>query len=151
MPSYNKVTLVGHLTRDPELKFLPSGAAVVNFGLAMNDSYMDRETGERKDVPCFVDIEAWGQQAEVIAEHFTKGRPILVDGALKFDSWETDDGTRRSKLKVRLYRFTFIDTKADAEAFNNGNASDNPGPAASRSPVRSAQEMEESIEEDIPF
>ena len=64
---------------------------------------------------------------------------------------ETDDGTRRSKLKVRLFRFTFIDTKADAEAFNNANASENPGPAASRSPVRSAQEIEESIEEDIPF
>ena len=80
MASYNKVILMGNLTRDPEVKFLPSGTAIANFGLAMSERYTDRQTGEQRENVCFVDIEAWDKQAELVGEYFSKGSPILVEG-----------------------------------------------------------------------
>ena len=100
MASYNRVILLGNLTRDPEMRYIPSGTAVTNFGLAMNERYTDRQTGEQKENTCFVDVEAWGRQAEVANEYLSKGRPVFIEGSLKFDSWEADDGSKRSKLSV---------------------------------------------------
>ena len=111
--SYNKIILMGNLTRDPELRTLPSGASVVNFGIAVNESWTDKNTGEKRDETCFVDIDAWGRQGEVVNEYFSKGKPILVEGKLKFRQWDTDTGERRSKHSVTLDRFSFVGSRQD--------------------------------------
>jgi single-strand DNA-binding protein len=104
----NRVFLSGNLTRDPEIKKVPaSGAIVCNFGLASNEKWTDARTGEQRESVCFVEIEAWGRQAEVVDEYLKKGSPILVEGSLKFESWVAEDGTNRNRLKVRLQRFEF--------------------------------------------
>ena len=154
MASYNKVILMGNLTRDPEVKFLPSGTAVANFGLAMNESYTDQQ-GERKDTTCFVDIEAWGRQAEIVGEYFTKGKPILIEGSLKYDAWEAEDGTKRNRLKVRLYRFQFVGGRRDEDGAEGGYA--NAQPAAAPAGPDSYQDAPEApstssaTDDDIPF
>lgn len=151
MASYNRVILMGNLTRDPEVKFLPSGTSVANFGLAMNERYTDRETGEQKDNPCFVDVEAWGRQAEVIGEHFTKGRPILVEGSLKYDSWEAEDGTKRNRLKVRLQRFQFVGSRRDEDEAGGGYAQAAPAAAPTAQAPAPPQGAPSATEDDIPF
>ena len=156
MASFNKVILMGNLTRDPEVKFLPSGTAVANFGLAMNESYTDQQTGEKKDSTCFVDVEAWGRQAEIVGEYFSKGRPILVEGALKYDSWEAEDGTKRNRLKVRLIRFQFVGRRDEDEA-GNGYAEAQPAAAPTQSeshqdaPAPETGSAPSATEDDIPF
>ena len=107
MASFNRVILMGNLTRDPELRYTPSGSAVCEFGLAMNRSYKT-SSGEQRDETCFVDVTMWGRRGEVISEYFQKGRPIFIEGRLQFDSWEGQDGRRRNKLTVVLDNFQFI-------------------------------------------
>ncbi|CAI8003150.1 Single-stranded DNA-binding protein [Geodia barretti] len=157
MASFNKVILMGNLTRDPEVKFLPSGTAVANFGLAMNESYTDQQTGEKKESACFVDVEAWGKQAEIVGEYFTKGKPILVEGALKYDAWEAEDGTKRNRLKVRLIRFQFVGGKRDEDEMGGGYADAQPAAAPTQSasyqdaPAPEASSAPSATEDDIPF
>ena len=105
MANFNKVILAGNLTRDPELRYTPKGTAVVKFGMAINRTWKS-ETGESKEEVTFVDVDAWGRQAEVIAQYMRKGRPILVEGRLQLDSWE-DKTTheKKSKLKVSFGDF----------------------------------------------
>jgi single-strand DNA-binding protein len=98
MASFNRVVLVGNLTRTPELRHIPSGLAVTDIGLAVNDRRKSAN-GEWVDEVTFVDITLWGRQAEVACEYATKGSPLLVEGRLKLDSWESE-GQKRSKLKV---------------------------------------------------
>ena len=149
MASYNKVILMGNLTRDPELRYLPSGAAVANFGLAMNETYTDRQTGEKREEVCFVDVEAWGRQAEIANEYLQKGSSVFIDGSLRFDSWEADDGTKRSRLKVRAFRFQFIGGRQDGDG---GGAYDQAAPAsASPSSEFSGEEGSSTTDDDIPF
>jgi single-strand DNA-binding protein len=129
MANFNKVIIAGNLTRDPELRYTPKGTAVVKFTLAINRA-RKTETGETKEEVIFVDVDAWERQAEVIAQYMRKGRPLLVEGRLQLDSWE-DKNTheKKSKLKVRLESFAFIDSKGpDAEA--------GAGAAPSGEPVR---------------
>lgn len=99
MASFNRVILVGNLTRDPELRYLTSGNAVTDIGLAVNDRRKNAN-GEWIDETTFVDITLWGRTAEVASEYLSKGAPVLIEGRLKLDSWETQDGQKRSKLKV---------------------------------------------------
>lgn len=108
MANLNKVFLMGNLTRDPEQRFLPSGQAVVQIGLASNRTFTTN--GEKREETTFVDIEAWGQQGELIHRYLKKGSPIFVEGRLKFDSWQTKEGEKRSKLRVVLERFQFLGT-----------------------------------------
>jgi single-strand DNA-binding protein len=110
MASYNKVILIGNLTRDPELRYTPKGMAIASFGLAVNRTWKT-ETGESKEEVTFVDIDAFGRQAEVIGQYMKKGRALLVEGRLKLESWE-DKQTKqkRSKLLVILEAFTFLDS-----------------------------------------
>ena len=150
MASYNKVILMGNLTRDPELKYLPSGTAVANFGLAMNETYTDRQTGEKREEVCFVDVEAWGRQAEIANEYLQKGRPVFVDGSLKFDSWETDDGMKRSRLRVRAFRFQFIGGPQDGDGGRGAYDQASPASAPS-SPQFSGEEEPPVTDDDIPF
>jgi single-strand DNA-binding protein len=107
MASLNRVILMGNLTRDPELRYIPSGAAVASFGLAMNRVYTTQD-GERKEETCFVDIDAWGKTAENCANYLTKGRLVLIEGSLQYRSWETEDGQKRSKLNVRAFSVQFL-------------------------------------------
>ncbi len=107
MANFNKVILVGNLTRDPELRYLPSNMAVCEFGLAVNHRWRDRE-GNQKEEVCFVDVSAFGRSGETINQYMSKGRSILVEGRLKYDQWTAQDGTKRSKLHVIAENFTFL-------------------------------------------
>ena len=158
MASYNKVLLMGNLTRDPEMKFLPSGAAVCNFGIAINEKWGGKGDDEEvKESVCFVEIEAWERQAEVVNEYMVKGSPIFIEGALKFDSWETPEGEKRSRLKVRLIRFQFIGGNQNGEdgspeAVNQ--ASDTTGIPQTSGPQNGSQppdNSDASPSDDIPF
>jgi len=106
MASFNKVLLMGNLTRDPELRFTSNGSALAKFGLAVNRKYKAGE--EWKEEVCFVDITVWGKQAENCAEYLSKGRPVFIEGRLQFSSWETDDGQKRNKLEVVANTVQFL-------------------------------------------
>ena len=103
----NKTFLIGNLTRDVELKYTASGAAVANFGLAVNLTYKNSD-GEKMDDVCYMDIVAWNRLAEVAGEYLSKGQPIFVEGRLQMDTWEQDDGQKRSKLKVVAQNIQFL-------------------------------------------
>src|ERR1044072_842442 len=96
MASYNRVVLLGNLTRDPEVKYLSSGTGVTEIGLAVNRTWFDQKTNERKEETTFVDVTLWGRQAEVAGEYLAKGAPVLIEGRLKLDQWEKD-GQKSSK------------------------------------------------------
>ena len=121
MSSFTTVILMGNLTRAPALRSLPSGTTVVNFGLAVSERWKDKTTGEQREEVCFVDIDAFGRQGEVVNEYFSKGKPILVEGRLRFRQWETDSGEKRSKLSVTLDRFSFVGSRQDSE-FQDGDS-----------------------------
>jgi single-strand DNA-binding protein len=111
MASYNKVILMANFTRDPELRFLPSNTAICEFGLAVNDRYQNKQTQQWEDRPNFVDCTAFGKTAENIAKFFTKGRPIFIEGKLRFEQWEDkQSGQKRSKLKVVVDTWQFVDS-----------------------------------------
>ena len=107
MANFNKVLLIGNLTRDPQLSYLPSQTAVVDFGLAVNRRWTGKD-GEKKEDTCFVDCTAFGRPAETINKYLSKGRPVFVEGRLTFSSWTAQDGTKRSKLKVTVENFQFL-------------------------------------------
>jgi len=114
MPNFNKVILAGNLTRDPDLKYLPSGTAVAEFGLAINRSFKGKD-GAKRDETAFIDIKAWGRQAEVVNQYLSKGRPVLIEGRLEQSRWETKDGQKRSKIRVVLERFEFLESRGRGE------------------------------------
>jgi single-strand DNA-binding protein len=109
MASYNKVLLVGNLTRDPQLSVLPSQTSVVDFGLAVNRRWRGQD-GQQKEEVCFVDCTAFGKTGEAINTYMRKGRQILVEGRLHQDTWQAQDGTKRSKHKVVVENFQFLDS-----------------------------------------
>lgn len=108
MSNYNRVILAGKLTRDPEIRHTPKGAAVCKIGIAINRKWKDAE-GQAREEATFVDVDAFGKQAEVIGQYFKKGRAILIDGRLKLDQWDDKQtGQKRSRLGVVLESFSFI-------------------------------------------
>ena len=109
MANFNRVILAGHLTRDPQLSYTPSQTAVVDFGLAINDSWKAKD-GTKKEQTCFVDCVAFARLAEVINQYCKKGDPLLIEGKLTFEQWEAQDGSKRSKHKVRIENITFLGT-----------------------------------------
>jgi single-strand DNA-binding protein len=111
----NRVTLVGRLTRDPELRHLPSGTPVLEMGVAVNGRQQD-EAGNWVDKPNFFDVKVYGNQAEMLAQHLAKGRRIGIDGRLDWRSWEAQDGTKRSKVDVVAQTVQFLDSRQDAES-----------------------------------
>src|SRR5947208_2325096 len=111
MANYNKVLLMGNLTRDPQLKYLPNQTPVVDFGMAINRRFKGAD-GQDRDEVCFVDCSAFARTAEVINQYFQKGKPIFIEGRLKYDSWEDKNGGgKRSRLVVIVDRFEFIGGK----------------------------------------
>ena len=115
MPSYNKVLLMGHLTRDPELRYITAGSAVASFGIAVNRKWKGKDGGDGEETT-FVDCTAWGRTAEVMVEHLQKGRAVFVEGRLKLDQWDDKaTGAKRSKLTVTVEKFEFLGGKDDAQ------------------------------------
>jgi single-strand DNA-binding protein len=110
----NRVTLVGRLTRDPELKHLPSGTPVLEMGVAVNGRMQD-DAGNWVDKPNFFDVKVFGNQAEMLSQHRTKGRRIGIDGRLDWRSWEAQDGSKRSKVDVVAQTVQFLDSRQDGE------------------------------------
>jgi single-strand DNA-binding protein len=107
MANFNKVILAGNLTRDPQLSVLPSNTQVCEFGMAINRKWRSQD-GEMRDETCFVDLRMYGRRAEVLNKYMTKGKPIMVEGRLKYDQWEGKDGGKRSKLYVVVDNFEFL-------------------------------------------
>ena len=107
MASFNKVILMGNLTRDPETRVTPSGLTICKLGLAVSRNYSTKD-GERREETTFVDVDAFGRQAEVITKYMSKGKPIMLEGRLRLDQWEGNDGQKRSKLCVVLENFQFV-------------------------------------------
>lgn len=108
MASYNRIIMAGNLTRDPEYKQLASGQAVCRLGLASNRQFKNRQTGSMVQEVCYIDIDVWGPQAESCRQYLQKGRPILVEGRLKLDSWEDQNGNARSKHSIVADRVVFL-------------------------------------------
>ena len=107
MASLNKVLLIGNLTKDPELRYTPSGVAVANLWLAVNRKYKDK-SGEWKEDTCFITVSAWDKQAEVCNQYLQKGRPVFVEGRLQSRNWETTNGEKRTTIDVRAERIQFL-------------------------------------------
>ena len=144
MASFNKVILMGNLTRDPELKYTPKGTAIAKIGMAVNRKWKT-ESGEDREEVTFVDVDAFGRTAEVIGQHFKKGRPILVEGRLKTDSWDDkQSGQKRSKLGVVLESFQFIGGKSE-----DGGSSSEPRPQEAKGRVTTPAPATEN--DDPPF
>lgn len=141
MPSFNQVTLIGNLTRDPELRVTPKGTAICQFGICVNREFKD-ESGQKREEATFIDCEAWSKGGEIIAKYCTKGRPLFVVGRLKLDQWEDkQSGQKRSKLKVVVENFQLLGGRSDAASapaeertetttsLNGGESSRSAGPA----------------------
>lgn len=154
MANFNKVYLIGNLTRDPELRVTPKGTAICQFGLAVNRQFKD-ESGAVRDETTFVDIEAWGRQGETISKYCTKGRPLFVEGRLKFDQWEDKtSGQKRSRLKVVLEGFQFLGGRGEGGAGGGDSSSDQSYERSSppaRGNSRPASNEPEGVDEDVPF
>lgn len=160
--NFNKVLLMGNLTRDVELKYTQSNMAVGNFGLAVNHRFKTA-SGEAREEVMFVDCEAWGKTAEILQKYVSKGRPIFIEGRLRLDTWQDkNDGSKRSKHKIVIENFQFIDSKQGdgPGARPSGGYADDNGPAPTSRPVnRSAGAPQPAAdpgyepiqEDDIPF
>ncbi len=140
MASVNKVFLMGNLTRDPEIRYTPGGLAIASFGLAVNRKY--RQGEELKEEVCFVDISVFGKQAENCSTYLHKGSRIFVEGTLRFHSWKTEDGQKRSKLDVSALNVQFLSGKPGADFQPKGE--NGSGGAGDYPPS-------DVMEDDVPF
>jgi single-strand DNA-binding protein len=151
MASFNKVVLMGNLTRDPELRHTPSGTAVSEIGLAVNRTWFDKQTNSKKEDVTFVDVTLWGRQAEVAAEYLSKGRGVLIEGRLQLDQWDDKEtGQKRSKLRVVGENMTMLPGRGDGQSGqpsggNESQASNGPGSFASPTAQMPA------TTDDVPF
>jgi len=141
MASYNKVMLMGRLTRDPELRYTPKGSAVTDIAIAVNRVYT-AENGERREEVTYVDVTLWAKQAEVVGQYLKKGSPIFIEGRLQMDTWEDKaTGQKRSKLKVVGESFQFLDSRRDGEGEDQGNGG---GGGGGQRPARPAGAQQRS-------
>jgi single-strand DNA-binding protein len=121
MAGYNRIVIVGNLTRDPDFKQLTSGQNVCRLGLATNRQFKNRQTGSMVQEVCYIDVDVWGAQAESCKQYLQKGRPVLIEGRLKFDSWEDQNGQTRSKHSIVADRVVFLGS-ATAEDVEESDA-----------------------------
>ena len=121
MASFNRVILMGNLTRDPQVRYIPSGSAVAEISLAVNRTWFDKQTNSRKEEVTFVDVTLWGRDAEVAGEYLTKGRSVLVEGRLSLDTWDDKaTGQKRSKLKVVGERLVMVGGRGEGGGQGGG-------------------------------
>lgn len=154
MASYNKVILMGNLTRDPELRYTQSNMAVCKFGLAVNHRRKDAQTGEWKEEPTFVDVTIFGSRAEPFARYHTKGKPTLIEGRLALDQWEDKNGGgKRSKLYVIAETWEFVGAGGGGRSEGGApRTSGEPGePGADAAPAYGGREPELLQADDTPF
>lgn len=145
--SFNKVLLMGNLTRDVEIRHTSGNQAVANIGLAVSRKFRTAD-GETREETTFVDCEAWGKTAETMSKYLHKGRPVFIEGRLKLDTWEDkNDGSKKSKLRVVVENFQFVDSKASEGGSNSGGGSY----AASRSTASAQDHADHGSDDDIPF
>ena len=155
MASFNKVILMGGLTRDPELKQAASGVKVADLSLAMTEQWKDKN-GESQESTCYVDIVVWNRQAELCCQYLSKGRQILVEGRLQLDEWTNQQGEKRRKLRVRADRVQFL-PDGSRRAENSGASGSDSSNAPAAQPVQSAPppaspEVDDlGDEDDLPF
>jgi len=136
MANYNRVILIGNLTRDPQLRYTPNQVAVCDFGLAINRQWSGTD-GQKREEVCFVECTVWSRQAETAAKYLTKGRSLLVEGRLTYQTWDGPDGKKRSKLEVTVERFQFLgrpsggagEAKPNAQPPQQAGAEDQSKPA----------------------
>ena len=153
MPNLNRVFLMGNLTRDPELRYTPSGTAVAQFGIAVNRRWKDRSSNEMREETTFVDIEVWARQAETASEYLSKGRACFIEGRLKLDQWERD-GQKRSKLKVVAERVQFLGGRGKGGEGGGRGGGEGGGRRSQGSGARQGGGDEENLDTgggDIPF
>ncbi len=130
MASFNKVILVGNLTRDPEVKYTSGGTAVTEIGLAVNRYWFDKQSNEKREETTFVDVTLWGRQAELAGEYLSKGRPVLIEGRLQLDTWEDKtSGQKRSKLRVVGETMQFLGSREGGSGRGGGGAGGSRQPA----------------------
>ncbi len=108
MASFNRIILIGNLTRDPEYKQLPSGQAVCRLGLASNRQFRNKQSGDMVQEVCYIDVDVWGAQAENCRQYLSKGRPVLVEGRIKYDSWQDQEGKTKSKHSIVADSVVFL-------------------------------------------
>lgn len=151
MASLNKVFLIGNLTRDPEARITPKGTTICQFGIAVSRKFKD-DGGAQKEETCFVDVEAWGKQGEAVAKYLTKGKPCLVEGRLKLDTWEDKtSGQKRSKMKVVLENVQFLGARGEGGEAQDAPESDS-GPVKTfmkEKPAQTSAPADDSL--DAPF
>jgi single-strand DNA-binding protein len=152
MASFNKVILLGNLTRDPEVRYTPKGTAVTDLGLAVNRTYT-ADNGEKREEVTFVDVTFWGRTAEVAGEYLKKGRPIFIEGRLQLDTWDDkQSGQKRSKLKVIGENMQMLGAPRGAGGGGGGDEESSGAPRSSSKsapPPKSAPSAPD--DDEIPF
>lgn len=134
MASFNKVILVGNLTRDPQVKYTTGGTAVTEIGLAVNRRWLDKQSNQWKDETTFVDVTLWGRTAEIAGEYLAKGRPVLIEGRLQLDTWDDrESGQKRSKLRVVGENMTMLGSKGEGGGGGGGRSGPGGGSRSSGS------------------
>ncbi len=153
MANFNRIIIIGNLTRDPEYSQLPSGQGLCKLGLASNRQYKNKATGEMSQEVCFVDITVWGAQAETCNQYLQKGRPVLIEGRLKLDTWKDQEGNNRSKHSITAERVVFLGSRQDAEAGFGGDTQEASQPAAQPAgdAPAAAFKDEAPFSEELPF
>lgn len=156
MANFNRVFLMGNLTRDPELRYLASGTAVANLRMAVNRRYRAQD-GELKEEVCFVTVVVWGKQAENCSQYLNKGSGVFVEGRLQSRSWETEDGQKRSVMEVRADRVQFLGRPRDREEVAEAGEIPTSEEETTQAPLRAQAEdnqtlnIDKSSEEETPF
>jgi single-strand DNA-binding protein len=158
MAGYNRVIMVGNLTKDPEYKQLQSGQGLCKLSIAANRQYKNRQTGEMAQEVCYVDIDVWGAQAESSNRYLQKGRPVLIEGRLKFDTWENNEGQMRSKHSIVADRVQFLgsgqtdETGQGQQSTSTGGQNTQQQISAQKTDNNKSQFKDEPpFEDDLPF
>ncbi|HUG13364.1 MAG TPA: single-stranded DNA-binding protein [Opitutaceae bacterium] len=148
MASLNKVFLIGNLTRDPELRMTPKGTAICTFGLAVNRQFRDEAGGTREETT-FVDLEAWGKTGELVSKYLSKGSPAMVEGRLRFDSWESKTGEKRNKLKVVVDSVQFLSSRGESGSQDSSSPERRQPEPQREAPA--AESQGNDVDDDVPF
>jgi single-strand DNA-binding protein len=150
MPNYNKVMLMGRLTRDPEVRYSANGTAITNIGLAVNRNWRNQD-GQTQEEVTFVDVTAFGKRGEAVGQYLKKGRPIFIEGHLRMEQWDDKQtGQKRSKLAIIMDAFEFIDSRGEGEG-GGGNFSGGGAPAAGGAAPTAGGGGGFAEDDDVPF
>jgi single-strand DNA-binding protein len=151
MASFNKVILLGNLTRDPEVRYTPKGSAVCDLGLAVNRSYT-LDSGEKREEVTFVDVVLWSRLAEIAGEYLKKGRPVFIEGRLQLDTWDDkQSGQKRSKLRVIGETMQLLGGRPPGTGAAGESGDESRSPRAKTAPPPKAATAKEPDDDEIPF